>query len=104
MRSAKVFFKDAFAGTLRETKSGYKFAYDKNYLRADAAEPVSLTLPLRAEPYTKKNGVPFSENRNVLFCKYVICGGGRRRIPMPTSPTSLRMSTVRGLTARNMPT
>ena len=54
MRSAKVFFKDAFAGTLRETESGYEFAYDETYLRADTAEPVSLTLPLRAEPYTQR--------------------------------------------------
>ena len=36
MRSAKVFFKDAFAGTLRETESGYEFAYDETYLRAEA--------------------------------------------------------------------
>ena len=48
MRSAKVFFKDAFAGTLRETESGYEFAYD------DTAEPVSLTLPLRPESYTQR--------------------------------------------------
>ena len=34
MRSAKVFFKNAFAGTLRETEYGYEFAYDENYLRA----------------------------------------------------------------------
>lgn len=54
MRSAKVFFKDAFAGTLRETESGYEFAYDETYLRADTAEPVSLTLPLRDEPYTQR--------------------------------------------------
>ena len=54
MRSAKVFFKDAFAGTLRETESGYEFAYDETYLRADTAEPVSLTLPLRAEPYVQR--------------------------------------------------
>ena len=54
MRSAKVFFKDAFAGTLRETESGYEFAYDETYLRADTAEPVSLTLPLRAEPYAHR--------------------------------------------------
>ena len=52
MRSAKVFFKDAFAGTLRETESGYEFAYDENYLHTDTAEPVSLTLPLRPESYT----------------------------------------------------
>lgn len=54
MRSAKVFFKDAFVGTLRETESGYEFAYDETYLRADTAEPVSLTLPLRAEPYAQR--------------------------------------------------
>lgn len=60
MRSAKVFFKDAFAGTLRETESGYEFAYDETYLRADTAEPVSLTLPLRPEPYVQRTFFRFS--------------------------------------------
>lgn len=54
MRSVKVFFKNAFAGTLRETESGYEFAYNEDYLRSESAEPVSLTLPLRAEPYTQR--------------------------------------------------
>ena len=50
MRSAKVFFKDAFAGTLRETESGYEFSGDITPLE----NPVSLTLPLRAEPYAQR--------------------------------------------------
>ena len=54
MRSAKIFFKDVFAGTLRETEAGYEFVYDENYLRAESAQPVSLTLPLRIAPYTQR--------------------------------------------------
>ena len=54
MRSAKIFFKDVFAGTLRETESGYEFVYDENYLRLDFAQPVSLTLPLQSRAYVQK--------------------------------------------------
>lgn len=45
MRSAKVFFKNALAGILRETESGYEFEYDSEYLLSPNAQAVSLTLP-----------------------------------------------------------
>ena len=50
-RKAYVYVRDTYAGVLRETDSGYTFSYDRAYmLRADATA-VSLTLPLREEPY-----------------------------------------------------
>lgn len=40
MRSAKVFFKNALAGILRETESGYEFEYDSEYLLSPNAQAV----------------------------------------------------------------
>ena len=50
-RNAYVYVRNVFAGVLSETDSGYRFAYDEDYLRSENASPVSLTLPLRDEPY-----------------------------------------------------
>ena len=50
-RKAYVYVRTNFAGILSETDSGYRFAYDEDYLRSENASPVSLTLPLRDEPY-----------------------------------------------------
>ena len=51
-RAAAVYVRNHLAGILRETEEGYFFAYDEAYLRTPNAAPVSLTLPLRQEPYT----------------------------------------------------
>lgn len=59
MRSASVFFKDTFAGILRETESGYEFAYDSQYLASSDAQAISLTLPLQKEPYIQKTMFSF---------------------------------------------
>ena len=57
MRRARILYRDRLAGWLTEDEDGYVFEYDADYLSRGGAEPVSLTLPLRAEPY----------NQNVLF-------------------------------------
>ncbi|MDD4096245.1 MAG: HipA N-terminal domain-containing protein [Oscillospiraceae bacterium] len=44
--------RDAFAGTLNETDSGYSFRYDPVYLQNPEAPSVSLTLPKRSGAYT----------------------------------------------------
>ena len=54
LRTAYVYVRGAFAGTLAETDEGYSFAYDQQYLENGHASPVSLTLPLSASPYTSK--------------------------------------------------
>lgn len=54
LRSARVYVRNRFAGTLAETDEGYTFAYDRAYLTEENATVVSLTLPLRAEAYTSK--------------------------------------------------
>ncbi len=48
-----------WAGVLTETEDGYEFAYRPEYLAGDYAEPVSLTLPLRDEPYHREYLFPF---------------------------------------------
>ena len=58
-RSAYVYVRNVFAGVLSETDSGYMFVYDKNYLKSENASPVSLTLPVREEPYNSRILFPF---------------------------------------------
>ena len=53
-RTAYVFVRNIFAGTLKETDEGYMFEYDIDYMKTQDASPVSLTLPLRNEPYRSK--------------------------------------------------
>jgi serine/threonine-protein kinase HipA len=50
---------DIYAGILRQDEDGYAFTYDNNYLKSDNSNAISLTLPLRAEPYRSKTIIPF---------------------------------------------
>jgi len=58
-RTAYVYVRNNFAGLLRETDGGYSFAYDGGYLASAKPSPVSLTLPVREEPYTSETMFPF---------------------------------------------
>jgi serine/threonine-protein kinase HipA len=62
MRRGKVFYKDEPVGIIQEDSNGVSFTYDKNYLKSENAKPVSLTMPLREEPYTDKVMLPFFDN------------------------------------------
>lgn len=44
---------------ISETDSGYEFRYDEDYLASETAIPVSVTLPLRSEPYSSNALFPF---------------------------------------------
>jgi serine/threonine-protein kinase HipA len=59
MRKGKVFYKDLFAGMISEEESGYIFAYEKEYIKLKEAKPISLTLPLKREPYKSSFMFPF---------------------------------------------
>lgn len=59
MRRARIFYKDLLAGVLTEVDTGYEFVYLPEYLSMEAAEPVSLTLPLQKEAYRSKTLFPF---------------------------------------------
>ena len=53
-RTAYVYVYNNFAGKLSETDEGYSFSYDKTYIEAGYNHPISLTLPIREEPYKSK--------------------------------------------------
>ena len=59
MKQGNVYFKNILAGTIREDEDGFTFQYDPEYLQHDDAQPVSLTLPLREEPYVSQVMLPF---------------------------------------------
>lgn len=50
-RTAYVYVRDSFAGTLRETDEGYVFQYNLQYLSDPDAPAVSLTLPRQESPF-----------------------------------------------------
>jgi len=58
MRQGRVYCNGIAAGIITEDEQGYSFSYDEAYLCRTDAQPVSLTLPLRREPYI--NNVMFS--------------------------------------------
>lgn len=58
-RTAYVYVRDTFAGTLKETDAGYLFEYDTDYLEKENSTAVSLTLPMKKEAYTSKILFPF---------------------------------------------
>ncbi|MBQ2999842.1 MAG: HipA N-terminal domain-containing protein [Clostridia bacterium] len=58
-RTAYVYVREAFAGTLKETDYGYSFKYDDEYLAKNDSTAVSLTLPKREEEYTSNFLFPF---------------------------------------------
>ena len=58
-RTAYVYVRDAFTGTLKETDAGYLFEYDTDYLEKENSTAVSLTLPMKKEAYTSKILFPF---------------------------------------------
>ena len=57
LRTAEVFYKDDLAGYLYQTEKGYSFIYDDHFLRKNI--PISVSLPLRKEPYEAKDLFPF---------------------------------------------
>ena len=58
-RSGQVFYQDILAGIIAESDDGYSFQYDSLYLQEANNQAVSLTLPLRSEPYLSKTLFPF---------------------------------------------
>lgn len=65
MRRCEVYLHGIKAGFLTEEDKGtFCFAYDKAYLLNEKSGPVSLTLPLRTEPY--RSNVLFPVFANML--------------------------------------
>lgn len=53
-RKAYVYVRNIFAGVLEENDAGYMFGYDVSYIAGANPTAVSLTLPIREEPYISK--------------------------------------------------
>lgn len=65
MRQCEVYLHGIKVGILTENDNReFVFAYDKAYLSNETSEPVSLTLPLRAEAY--RSPYLFSAFSNML--------------------------------------
>lgn len=63
MRLCEIFLHGIKCGTLQEDDNKeYSFTYDRAYLLGENAEPVSLTLPPRNEPYHSKYLFPAFAN------------------------------------------
>lgn len=58
-RSGRVLLSDREVGVVWQDENGYGFEYNVDYLKSKNAIPVSLTLPLRKEPYKSDNMIPF---------------------------------------------
>jgi HipA-like protein len=61
-RRGVIFLAGQRAGILEETSEGTRFTYDASWLTRPDALPISLTMPLRAEPYESRGLHPFFEN------------------------------------------
>ena len=60
MRKAAVIVSGRFAGVLTENDSkNYEFRYNREYVADDKAEPISVRLPKRNEPFRSVTLFPF---------------------------------------------
>lgn len=55
----KVFVGNEYAGVIQQKEGLYTFKYEDSYLKKKSSKPVSLTLPLRIEPYKQKTMIAF---------------------------------------------
>lgn len=58
-RKARVLNHGAMAGVLEETENGFRYVYDKAYLRDSRAKPISRSMPKREEPFDSEFLFPF---------------------------------------------
>jgi len=58
-RKGYVFVQNNYSGIIEETDEGYVFSYAQEYLDSGNALPISLTMPLNAEPYKSNVLFPF---------------------------------------------
>lgn len=77
MRQAEVYMHGQVAGHLKQDEQGYTFAYTPGYLAAATAEPVSLTLLLREQPYVEASAVSFFRRAD---SRRVAAGRGRAQL------------------------
>jgi serine/threonine-protein kinase HipA len=61
IRSGVVLFDDKPCGLIEESEQGSRFTYSPDWIARDG-KPISLTMPVREEPYVSKGLLPFFEN------------------------------------------
>jgi len=59
MKQGEVKLYDKRVGVITRTDDGFEFCYDAEYVTKDLAEAISLTLPLRSDPYKSSVLFPF---------------------------------------------
>lgn len=59
MRQGEIWVNNDLAGLLTEDEEGYHFTYASDYLLMETAIAISLTLPLKEEPFHSKILFPF---------------------------------------------
>ncbi len=63
MRQGKVYYKEHFAGIIKETDEGeYVFQYDTNYVKQHPKEFITFTMPVTDKPYIENRLFPFFES------------------------------------------
>jgi HipA-like protein len=62
MRRGEVSLDGLQVGVIEETETGSRFRYHRAWLAREGALPISLTLPLREEPYESRGLLPYFEN------------------------------------------
>lgn len=58
-RAGGVFFYEQMAGVIFEDEEGYHFQYDRDYLKQDNVQAISLTLPLQEKAFHQQVLFPF---------------------------------------------
>jgi len=58
-KQGRVLYRNQEAGIVWQDENGYGFSYHAAYLASATPIPVSLTLPLREEPYISNTMLPF---------------------------------------------
>lgn len=59
MKQAEIYMRDKFAGILTEDENGFIYQYASDYLKDENSEAISLTMPLKSEPYKDTVLFPF---------------------------------------------
>ncbi len=61
-RTARICLDGVPVGRLEEVEAGSEFRYDPDWAANEDALPISLTMPVRMEPYRSRGLHPFFEN------------------------------------------
>lgn len=59
MKQAEIYMRDKLAGILIEDENGFIYQYASDYLKDENSEAISLTMPLKSEPYKDTVLFPF---------------------------------------------